>query len=56
MFVLDCSTAMAGVSGPLRVNCFGSRDIASVECIYDDGLIVEPCEHMKIQCHEMLCV
>ena len=53
-FVLDCSSIAAGLSGPLRVNCFGSRDIASVECIYDNGLIVEPCEHVKIQCPNII--
>lgn len=53
-FVLDCSSIAAGLSGPLRVNCFGSRDIASVECIYDNGLIVEPCEHVKIQYHDIV--
>ena len=48
MFVLECSTTVAGLSGPLRVNCFGSRDIASVECSYDSGEIVEACEHVQL--------
>ena len=48
MFVLECSITVAGLSGPLRVNCFGSRDIASVECSYDDRAIVEACEHVQL--------
>ena len=44
MFVLDCDIPPPGPSGPVRVNCFGSRDIATVECIYDGGEIVEACE------------
>ena len=51
MFVLDCSTTVAGLSGPLRVNCFGSRDIGSVECSYDNGEIVEACELLQL-CNE----
>ena len=44
MFVLDCNSILAGLSGPLRVNCLGSRDIASVECNYDSGTLVEECK------------
>jgi hypothetical protein len=46
MFELDCETSLTSPAGPLRVNCFGSRDIASVECSYDNGAIVEACEHV----------
>ena len=45
MFELDCSISSTSPSA-LSVSCIGSRDIASVECIYDDGEIVEACEHV----------
>ena len=48
MFVLDCQPLLAGTSGPLRINCFGSRTIESVECNYDDGAVVESCKLKKI--------
>jgi hypothetical protein len=50
MFVLECETSLTSPAGPLRVNCFGSRDIASVECSYDNGTIVEACEHVLNNC------
>ena len=53
-FELDCSSTLVGLSGLLRVNCFGTVGIASVECNYDNGAIVEACEQVQLLYNERL--
>ena len=51
---MDCSSTLDGLSGLLRVNCFGTVGIASVECNYDNGAIVEACEQVQLLYNERL--